>query len=175
MRFLLLLFVLLPLHAQRTQPPPEASALRSSIGLVSLGMDGVGRKQLCEQGHAIVEIAGNSLGRDVRWESACSGPGLAHMTVTSASFTDRDASMTLVCELLETPVALFAPKLKPISFRAGDRPRDWFQIEDLLDRLGVRKLGGLLDAAGFAQLRVVREDDAVVLNEPVYRLVAACA
>lgn len=173
MRFLVLLIVLAPLHAQQVRPPLEAMTSESSIGLVSLAMDGLGRKQLCAQSSAILDIAGRSIG-DVRWESACSGPGLAHMAITSASFSERDKSMGLICELLETPVALFAPKLKPISFRAGERPKDWFQIEDTLDRLGVRKLGGLLDAAGFARLRAERDGGSVVLDEPVYRLVAAC-
>lgn len=178
MRFLWLLVVvaLLPSEqgrAQRTtQPPPEVLAPGPSIGLVILGMDGVGRKQLCVQLDVVFGVAAESLGEST-FEADCDGPGYGRLTIESRVFHDEDQSLEQACGLLDTPVALFASKLDPIALRFSEMPRPWAEIEQRLDRIHVRKLGGLLDAAGFARLRLRIGEDAV-LEQPVHQVVTAC-
>jgi|GEM_PF-3541361 len=162
-----------PARAQRTtQPPPEALAPGPSIGLVSLGMDGVGRKQLCGQLDVMLGVAAESLGEST-FEADCDGPGYGRLTIESRAFRDGEQSLEPVCGLLDTPVALFAPKLAPIALRFSEAPRSWAEIEQRLDSIRVRKLGGLLEASGFARLRLGNEK-GVVLERPVHEVVAAC-
>ncbi len=179
---LFLLTLLLPAFAaaQRVQrPPPEALAGRSAIGHVSLGMDAFGRERLCANLDAVFAEAAKSLDSELRVKTACEGDPRNRLTLTGAAgfgATGADRGREVVCDLLRTPIGLFAPELGMVWIRRGESPKPWVDLAATLEGLGVRDLGRFLDAAGFDRLMLrTGSGRPPLVDERIYKLNEECS
>lgn len=173
---LLILASYAPAAAQRATIPPAAVVEGPSVGSVSLGMDVFGRERLCNRLPEVFADAARSIDDPVPVQAVCRGGPKNELVLTSHGFATPQRSVEVVCDLLHTPLALVAPQLHILWIRRSEPPKAGVDVARSLESLGVRDLGGFLEASGFARIAWRRPgNDAPLAATPIYQLNRQCS
>lgn len=131
------------------QAAPPRPFDQPALAGVSVGADDTGRRALCEELRRLAADPEALFQLPDRGELACRGDAVDRVELR---LPDPRGAPDGICRLAATPAPLVFGGMRPFPLNRRSPPSDPSELQLILERLGVRTLGGVLGAFDFASV-----------------------